>query len=80
MKLQQVNYDDREDLKSIVVLMKKNEAVALCNLLGKLNGIAHEKLSIDSDMYDCLNGVFNREYEEGCPSLNITLEEINYGQ
>lgn len=77
MKLQQINYNDHEDLKTIVVEIKKDEAIALVNMLGCLNGYAQKKLKIDSDMFDCLSSVFNREYEDGCPRLNITLKGLN---
>lgn len=77
MRLQQINYDDHEDLKSMVVVIRKNEAIALVNILGCLNGYAQEKLGIDSEMFSCLSSVFNREYEDGCPTLGITLKGLN---
>lgn len=69
MKLKQINYDDLENIRSLVVTIKKDEAIALVNLLGALNSYAQKKLHIDSDMFDCLSNVFNKEYEDGCPKL-----------
>lgn len=77
MNLLQVNYDGKENPKDITVNMSISEATALVNLLGQMNGHAHEKLQIDSSMYDCLSGVFNRHFDDGAPTLNFELPTLN---
>jgi hypothetical protein len=82
MKIRQINYDQKDDaeIKDITVTMTLNEAVALVNLAGKLNGTAQRKLQLgpDESLYDALNGVFNQHYEDGVPELNgIDLKAIN---
>lgn len=79
MKLMSMNFDDNEELSNINLNMTAQEATALTNILGKLNGHAHRKLSINSDMYDVLSSVFNMLDEEGVKDLHIDLPTINEG-
>lgn len=77
MKLVRIDYDFKEQLENITVKMSRNEAIGLINLLGNLNGYAHDKLKIDSDMYDCLSSVFNMHEEDGAPSYHTSLSTLN---
>lgn len=80
MKLLRIDYDDDEEIKDISVNMTFNEAVALVNVAGKLNGIAEQKLGLNNDesLFDCLSSVFNKEFEDGAPDKHITsLDDLN---
>jgi hypothetical protein len=81
MRVQQINYEDTDDgeVKDITVIMTRNEAIALVNLAGKLNGHAQQKLGLsrDESLFDALDGVFNQHYEAGAPDLRIDLKTIN---
>lgn len=81
MKLRQINYqeDDDENIRDVTVTMTFNEAVALVNLAGQLNGPAQKrlKLSDQDSLYDTLTGVFNQCYEDGAPNLGIDFLSIN---
>ena len=79
MKLRQVNYTEHEGIKDVTVTLTFNEALAIVNIAGKLNGIAQRKLNLgDSDsLYETLSGVFNTQFEEGYPELGIDLKTLN---
>lgn len=79
MNLLQINYqpEDEDVISDISVRMTFQEAVGLVNLLGTLNGYAHKKLNIDSDMYDCISSVMNKQFDSGAPNLHITLNSLN---
>lgn len=77
MRAISVHYDDQEELKSIDLNITVSEALALVNLLGKMNGHAHKKLKIDSDMYDCLSTIFNRHDDDGYKDLHFEFESLN---
>jgi hypothetical protein len=80
VKIRQINYDEVEDeqIKDITVTMTFNEAVALVNLAGQLNGHALKRLGLQDgeSLYDALDGVFNQHFEDGYPNLHISLESI----
>ncbi len=77
MIVRQINYDDNQEIETITVRMTYKEAVAITNLLGKLNGYGQGRLDIDSDAYNCLSGIMNSHFEDGVPNLHIDLETIN---
>lgn len=77
MKLVRVDYDSREQPDQITVRMSRKEAIGLVNLLGNLNRYAHDRLKIDSSMYDCLSSVFNMHEEDGAPSYHTNLNTLN---
>lgn len=84
MKLVQVNYQDSEDqqIKDVTVKMTVNEALAIVNIAGRLNGHAQKKLRLEAgeSIYDCLDQLFNAHYEDGYPNLGISLETLNGGK
>ncbi len=81
MKIRQINYAEIEDteIEDITVTMSLAEAIALVNIVGKLNGHAEQKLQLnfDDSLHDALNGVFIQHYPDGVPDLRIDLATIS---
>jgi hypothetical protein len=81
MKIRQINYDRLDDdrFEDVTVTMTYNEAVALVNIAGLLNGIALQKLGLctNESLYDALSGVFNQFSDDGAPNLRLDLKTIN---
>lgn len=79
MRVTQVNYDENTEIEQIGVVMSRAEAIALVNLAGVLNGHAHEKLNLQvpDNLYNALADLFNSHYEDGVPSLGVTLSTLN---
>jgi len=69
MKVRQVNYNDDEEIETLVVSMSLREAAAIQAIAGKLNGHAERRLGLrdDDSLYTAISTVFNGHWDEGYP-------------
>jgi hypothetical protein len=78
VKIRQVNYNDEQEIETLIVSMSLREAAAIQAIAGKLNGHAEQRLGLEGDdsLYNAISIVFNGHWDEGVPPDGPRLTDL----